>query len=127
MEKNKPHCPLQRVKELISEGRFNMTKTATASAAALDFTEEAVMQELLALNRGEFYKSMTTYNNRGCQLNNDAISFQLPLTWNLAKSAIVRSTISRVLDTTIDFLLKRANQCLCLPLFCSRYTVCDLL
>ena len=60
MEKNKPHCPLQRVKELISEGRFNMTKTATASAAALDFTEEAVMQELLALNRGEFYKSMTT-------------------------------------------------------------------
>ena len=63
MEKNKPHCPLQRVKELISEGRFNMTKTATASAAALDFTEEAVMQELLALNRGEFYKSMTTYNN----------------------------------------------------------------
>ena len=26
-----------------------MTKTATASAAALDFTEEAVMQELLAL------------------------------------------------------------------------------
>ena len=64
---------------------------------------------------------------RGCQLNNDAISFQLPLTWNLAKSAIVRSTISRVLDTTIDFLLKRANQCLCLPLFCSRYTVCDLL
>lgn len=66
-------------------------------------------------------------NKRGCQLNNDAISFQLPLTWNLAKSAIVRSTISRVLDTTIDFLLKRANQCLCLPLFCSRYTVCDLL
>lgn len=64
---------------------------------------------------------------RGCQLNNDTISFQLPLTWNLAKSAIVRSTISRVLDTTIDFLLKRANQCLCLPLFCSRYTVCDLL
>ena len=58
MEKNKPHCPLQRVKELISEGRFNMTKTATASAAALDFTED-----LLALNRGEFYKSMTTYNN----------------------------------------------------------------
>ena len=37
------------------------------------------------------------------------------------------STISRVLDTTIDFLLKRANQCRCLPLFCSRYTVCDLL
>lgn len=66
-------------------------------------------------------------NKGGCQLNNDAISFQLPLTWNLAKSAIVRSTISRVLDTTIDFLLKRANQCLCLPLFCSRYTVCDLL
>ena len=67
------------------------------------------------------------FSSGGCQLNNDAISFQLPLTWNLAKSAIVRSTISRVLDTTIDFLLKRANQCLCLPLFCSRYTVCDLL
>ena len=76
-------------------------------------------------------KFSVTFNERkefgGCQLNNDTISFQLPLTWNLAKSAIVRSTISRVLDTTIDFLLKRANQCLCLPLFCSRYTVCDLL
>ena len=81
-----------------------------------------------------WYDISDTYMNnraeskiRGCQLNNDTISFQLPLTWNLAKSAIVRSTISRVLDTTIDFLLKRANQCLCLPLFCSRYTVCDLL
>ena len=85
---------------------------------------------------GEIYKLPESCENGvinqalmrgGCQLNNDAISFQLPLTWNLAKSAIVRSTISRVLDTTIDFLLKRANQCLCLPLFCSRYTVCDLL
>jgi len=77
---------------------------------------------------GDYYmEGPKAYAKRGCQLNNDAISFQLPLTWNLAKSAIVRSTISRVLDTTIDFLLKRANQCLCLPLFCSRYTVCDLL
>ena len=76
---------------------------------------------------GMWYELQGDYYIRGCQLNNDAISFQLPLTWNLAKSAIVRSTISRVLDTTIDFLLKRANQCLCLPLFCSRYTVCDLL
>ena len=51
MEKNKPHCPLQRVKELISEGRFNMTTAPTATAAALDLTEGALMQEILALNR----------------------------------------------------------------------------
>ena len=76
---------------------------------------------------GRIRSKLKTFLSGGCQLNNDAISFQLPLTWNLAKSAIVRYTISRVLDTTIDFLLKRANQCLCLPLFCSRYTVCDLL
>ena len=85
---------------------------------------KTVYMELGNKGIGEYGNS---YNKGGCQLNNDAISFQLPLTWNLAKSAIVRSTISRVLDTTIDFLLKRANQCLCLPLFCSRYTVCDLL
>lgn len=35
------------------------------------------------------------------------MSFQIPSTWKLAKSALVRSTISRILDTTIDFLLSR--------------------
>ena len=87
-----------------------------------DYILGFIFYKFLSDNEVQFLKK-----NGGCQLNNDAISFQLPLTWNLAKSAIVRSTISRVLDTTIDFLLKRANQCLCLPLFCSRYTVCDLL
>ncbi|MEI3478856.1 MAG: type II toxin-antitoxin system MqsR family toxin [Bilophila sp.] len=63
MEKNKPHYPLPLVKEMIQEGRFHMTKTATFTSAALDFTEEAVAEELLALERTEFYKSMTAYND----------------------------------------------------------------
>lgn len=45
----------------------------------------------------------------GCQLNNDTISFQLPLTWNLAKSAIVRSTISRV--EGVDKLMTSRHLC----------------
>ena len=109
-------------------------KTMTAKEAIRTAKEESgLTAEQIAQHLGVSVSLIRRYLKeddnyfRGCQLNNDAISFQLPLTWNLAKSAIVRSTISRVLDTTIDFLLKRANQCLCLPLFCSRYTVCDLL
>lgn len=103
-------------------------KTMTAKEAIRTAKEESgLTAEQIAQRLGVSISLIRRYLKGGCQLNNDAISFQLPLTWNLAKSAIVRSTISRVLDTTIDFLLKRANQCLCLPLFCSRYTVCDLL
>ena len=57
-------------------------------------------------------------------------SFVASFAWS-AYSCLIggypQNSPTRVLDTTIDFLLKRANQCLCLPLFCSRYTVCDLL
>lgn len=107
------------------------TKALTPEEQAFQNAQNSCTEQTNSMIGGSRYSwgnelSWSNYFG-GCQLNNDAISFQLPLTWNLAKSAIVRSTISRVLDTTIDFLLKRANQCLCLPLFCSRYTVCDLL
>lgn len=120
----------------------SVKKNITCEKHGIDFSDENIQklfgheaaEDETITNLKKYYFRTDIYEQvsanlklRGCQLNNDAISFQLPLTWNLAKSAIVRSTISRVLDTTIDFLLKRANQCLCLPLFCSRYTVCDLL
>ena len=115
---------MSRLEELIAELCPNGVEHKTLGELGTFFGG------LTGKSKSDFFEgnaNYITYMNGGCQLNNDAISFQLPLTWNLAKSAIVRSTISRVLDTTIDFLLKRANQCLCLPLFCSRYTVCDLL
>ena len=47
-----------------------------------------------------------------CQRFSDASNrLSLPFTWNLANSAIVRSTISKLRETTIDLRLKRANQC----------------
>ncbi len=55
----------------------------------------------------------------GYQPTNAAIFFQLPFTWNLASKAIVRSTIPRGFETTMDFLLKRACRWRCGPLFCS--------
>ena len=53
-----------------------------------------------------------TFGRFDIMVNNAGISVQLPFTWNLAKSPIVKLIISRVFDTTMDFLRNRANQCL---------------
>lgn len=63
MEKNKPSCPLQQVKQLVMVGKLRLTATAMASAMMLGFDKSAVAAEILALNMNEFYKSMTTYND----------------------------------------------------------------
>jgi hypothetical protein len=59
----------------------------------------------------------------GFHLKNDEISSSPPLTWNLANKAIVKSTMCRVFETTIDFRLNLANQWRCRPLFLSIATV----
>lgn len=63
MEKNKPHCPLLRVKSMILSGQVRATVTAVTDAYHLGFDDEAMYQEVLLLESSEFYKSMTTYNN----------------------------------------------------------------
>ena len=63
MEKNKPHCPLSRVKELVKEGKVRFTVTSLKDADLLGFRRVDIMNELLLLESREFYKSMTTYRD----------------------------------------------------------------
>ncbi len=63
MEKSKPHCPLSTVKSLVRAGKLHLTVTAQTDAARLGFTRQSVAEEILRLERQEFYKSMTTYRN----------------------------------------------------------------
>lgn len=63
MEKNKPSCPLQKIKLLVMAGKLRMTATARSSAKMLGFGKSEVAAEILALEVDEFYKSMTTYND----------------------------------------------------------------
>lgn len=63
MEKNKPHCPLSRVKALIEAGKVHITTTARISAAELGYTTRHVYAEVMCLRREEFHKSMTSYHD----------------------------------------------------------------
>ena len=63
MEKNKPHCPLSRVKALIEAGKVHMTTTARNGAAALGYDRKRAYAEIMCLSPHEFYKSMTTYHD----------------------------------------------------------------
>ena len=58
MEKNKPHCPLSRVKALIEAGKVHMTTTARNGAAALGYDRKRAYAEIMCLSPHEFYKSM---------------------------------------------------------------------
>ena len=46
MEKNKPHCPLSRVKALIEAGKVHMTTTARNGAAALGYDRKRAYAEI---------------------------------------------------------------------------------
>lgn len=63
MEKHSPHCPLNTVKELVEAGKVRATATAVQCARQLGFRGDAMFEEILKLERSEFYKSMTTYEN----------------------------------------------------------------
>lgn len=63
MEKIKPACPLEDVKKLVDAGRIRYTRTALENAAALGFSRADIRREVMRLERDEFYKSMTTYQD----------------------------------------------------------------
>lgn len=63
MEKRMPHCPLQRVKALLSLGKVRTTGLATQGARALGIEPFAMLNIVRELTPGDFHKSMTTYNN----------------------------------------------------------------
>jgi motility quorum-sensing regulator/GCU-specific mRNA interferase toxin len=65
MEKRKPHYSLERVKTLIRQGSFRVTRTALSDAAR-DFNligAERIAEHVLALKPAHFRKSMTTLHD----------------------------------------------------------------
>ena len=63
MEKGTAHYKLVRVRELLSAGRMRMTRAAFAGASSMGLSASTVRQLLLQLDAGDFYKSMTTYED----------------------------------------------------------------
>nr|VFK16576.1 MAG: motility quorum-sensing regulator / GCU-specific mRNA interferase toxin [Candidatus Kentron sp. LFY] len=61
MEKRNPHYKLSLIHALIEEGKVRSTISALAGGAALGFDFEGIVDEVKALTRKDFYKSMTTY------------------------------------------------------------------
>ncbi|WP_297446455.1 type II toxin-antitoxin system MqsR family toxin [Acidiferrobacter sp.] len=61
MEKRTPHCPLATVKALVGAGMFRTTQAARAGAVALGFDLAGMVAVVMALESGDFYKSMTTH------------------------------------------------------------------
>lgn len=63
MEKNKPSCPLSKVKTLVQAGKVRFTITAQMDAKRMGFAKTDIAEEILCLESREFYKSMTTYRD----------------------------------------------------------------
>lgn len=61
MEKSTPHCKLPVVKGLIEAGKVRATMSALAGGAALGFDFDGIVDVVMALAPGDFYKSMTTH------------------------------------------------------------------
>lgn len=64
MEKRKRHYSLELVKELILNGNWEISTTALTNAwFDFSFLESDIYDVILELVPGDFYKSMTFYNN----------------------------------------------------------------
>ncbi len=65
MEKRKPHYAMGRVKSLVKQGAYRVTRTAFRCAARdFRFIEASQLAEcVLELGAKDFYKSMTTLND----------------------------------------------------------------
>lgn len=61
MEKQRPHCKLVVVKNLLAAGKVRATVSALAGGAALGFGFEEIVGVVAALTPRDFYKSMATH------------------------------------------------------------------
>ncbi|AWP24956.1 mRNA interferase MqsR [Acidiferrobacter sp. SPIII_3] len=61
MEKRTPHSSLAVVKTLVEAGMIRTTQTARVGAVALGFDLAGMIAVVMALESGDFYKSMTTH------------------------------------------------------------------
>ncbi|WP_439684140.1 mRNA interferase toxin MqsR [Cupriavidus oxalaticus] len=63
MEKGTAHYKLQHVKALLAAGKMEMTYSAYAGAALMSLDWDGVRDILMHLDRTDFYKSMTAYED----------------------------------------------------------------
>ncbi len=61
MEKGTPHCKLSVVRALVRVGKVRTTTSAVIDARLLGFDRAGMIELVLALDPGDFYKSMTTF------------------------------------------------------------------
>jgi len=63
IDKWKPHYSLEKLKELVRNGRYIITKSASQDAFRLGLSEHEILEVVLSLKMDDFYKSMTSYRN----------------------------------------------------------------
>jgi len=64
MEKSVPHYRLEDVKAIVAvDGMDSFTLTAQNGADVMGLNADEALEVIMALDRGMFYKSMTTYAN----------------------------------------------------------------
>ena len=61
MEKRTPHCKLTVVKALVGAGKVRTTHAARTGANELGLALSDMLDVVMALTPGDFYKSMTTH------------------------------------------------------------------
>jgi motility quorum-sensing regulator/GCU-specific mRNA interferase toxin len=61
MEKQTPHCKLAVVKALVEANKVRTTHTARMGANELGLDLSDMLEVVMALTTGDFYKSMTTH------------------------------------------------------------------
>lgn len=67
MEKRTPHTRLNTLKQMVRDGMVGITNTALISAAQIGFhSKHDILEVVLALSTGDFYKSMTAYHDHTC-------------------------------------------------------------
>lgn len=88
MEKRTPHYRLSEVQAVISKPESRpFTATALRGGLALGLSEPEMRQVVLALNRRDFYKAMTTHvDNKVWQdvyhgMTRDGVAVYIKITW----------------------------------------------
>lgn len=63
MEKGSPHCKLTVVRALIEAGKVRTTHAARVGAIDLGLSFSEMLNVVMSLTPGDFYKSMTTHED----------------------------------------------------------------
>lgn len=87
MEKRTPHCPLERVRVLLREGKVRSTRAAIQGVHKLGLRPRQILDVIQALSPSDFYKSMTTYQDH--RVWQDVYHLPTELGWIYVKLTVV--------------------------------------